>query len=187
MPRRALTPNLRHPPPFSPPIFQPVSNHQDGAGICVIGVTIIMSISMRSWIALTAALAAIVTVDAAAPHRQARQGEEVADEPYNADCGENIQEAYWCARATPETCAAADDEVRTLCAERCCGIEPCAANAQNWYNGVNWDGWCSTRATPQACTTSLWVRRRCDRDCCEPGMSPRPIYLSILPHPPCLK
>ena len=146
-----------------------------------------MPMSVPTWIALTATLATLTTtVDASTPHRQARQDEEV-DVEGRFGCDDNIQDAYWCARATPETCAAADDEVRTLCANDCCGIEPCAANVQNWHNGVNWDVWCSTVATPQACTASLWVRRRCDRDCCEPGMSPRPIYLSILPHPPCLK
>ena len=140
---------------------------------------------MRSRIALavTATLAAIATVDAAAPHRQARQGEAVEAADYSANCDDNIQDAYWCSRASPETCSAADDQVRTLCANDCCGIEPCAANVQNWHNGVNWDVWCSTVATPQACTASLWVRRRCDRDCCEPGMSPRPIYLLYLSYP----
>jgi len=109
-------------------------------------------------------------------------------------CDGNIRSEYWCASfATPEACAT-DDDIKTQCADDCCGIETCD-DIQNVYANDNYDYWCSTRATPEACSSNTWVLTRCARDCCgiieattaEPGMSPQPVACSQCStlHPTC--
>ena len=104
------------------------------------------------WFALTASIATIAPVDAAAsgpstPHRQPRQDEVLpgsgsgstevlpgsgsgSTEVYGmggmggSSCDDNIATDYWCASvATPEECLA-DSDIRAQCANDCCGIEP---------------------------------------------------------------
>ena len=163
------------------------------------------------WMALTAFIATIATVDAVAsgpttPHRQPRQDEvllapgsgsgstmlpEVGVEhgmggTGGSRCDGNIRSEYWCASfATPEACAT-DDDIKTQCADDCCGIETCD-DIQNVYGNYNYDYWCSARATPEACSSSTWVRTRCAHDCCgiiktttaAPGISPQPAACSL--------
>ena len=140
------------------------------------------------WFALTASIATIAPVDAVAngpstPHRQPRQDEvlppgstvlpEVGVEHGmgGSSCDGNIASDYWCASvATPEACLT-DSDIRVLCANGCCGIEP--GSSCDVVNNIASDYWCASVATPEACLTDSDIRAQCANNCCgiePPGM-----------------